>query len=617
MITVVIGHRGTGKTEMMRRLQASLPADSMEFVDLDHEIEMKVGKPLRELFLEHGEAYFREMERQLFLETLQKSPKNMYLVVGAGFDVKVFPETVRILWVRRKTDLDGRIFLNRPRLDPELPPLEEFLKRARVREENYAKAADEVYLMPEGLFENHHVVLGIEKAILTHTTRDIGGCLTLPSSLQEKPRRWELFKDRFVDKKIELFELRDDFLNADFIQTALQEMPNERFLFSFRKVQDRNDFWHSKEWANILAKATWIDWPLELGSPQEVIMRVPREKLIISCHEMNEFEALQSYENLAAHLKFAPLVKSFSELWTYHQWQKALPSQRSFLPRSEKGRWAWYRLLQKGQQLINFWRDGESNPGAAVEDQPSLFQWLMSSSRAVNFAAVLGAPVEHSFTPIEHAEFFHKRNLPVLVVHIERDEWDEALPILQKLGLQYAAVTSPHKEAAAKWCGHKDFFALNTLYFDKKNKHWLGTSTDEIGFLELIDGVGMIAPLQKEIFVWGGGGTLGMIQKALPQASYFSSRQGSARAQAAHLRDEDLENVKPKILIWAAPRGVETLLPPKEWDPVMVYDLNYKEDSMGREYAQACGANYQSGLTMFIAQAQQQRVFWQKCEDGL
>lgn len=614
MITVAIGHRGTGKTELMKRLQVSSShsnahgAPDVEFVDLDHEIEMKIGKTIMELFLEHGEAYFRELERQLFLETLQKPYKNMYLVVGAGFDVSVIPQTVRTLWVRRKTDLDGRIFLNRPRLNPEMSPLEEFLKRAKVREDNYAKAADEVYLMPEGLFENHHVVLGIEKDILTHTMSNIGGAITLLPSLPDKPLRWQLFKDRFAAKNIELFELRDDFLSPDFIQKVLSEMPTERFLFSFREVRDRQEFWQSPEWQNILAQALWIDWPLELGGPEEVMNRVPREKLIISCHDMNEFEALQSYENLAAQLKFAPMVKSFSELWVYHQWQKAVPTRRSFLPRSTNSRWAWYRLLQKGRQLINFWRDGEGSAG----DQPSLFQWLMTPQKPERFAAVLGSPVEHSFTPIEHAEFFQKRQAPVFAVDIEREEWDEALPILQKLGLQYAAVTAPHKEAAAKWCGSKDLFALNTLYFDKNKNQWLGTSTDDAGFLELIDGVGMIAPLQKEIFVWGGGGTLGMIQKALPHASYFSSRQGAARAGS-----EDLEGVKPKILIWAAPRTPETVFPPKEWDPAMVYDLNYKEDSMGREYAQACGANYQSGLTMFIAQAQLQRVFWQKCEDDL
>lgn len=606
MITVVIGHRGTGKTELMKRLQVSVSADSTEFIDLDHEVETKIGKSIMELFLEHGEPYFRELERQMFLEILQKPHKEMYLVVGAGFDVSVIPDTVRTLWVRRETDMDGRIFLNRPRLNPELSPLEEFLKRAEIREKNYAAKADEVYLMPEGLFENHHYVLGIEKAILTHALHDIGGGITLLPSI-ELPHRWELFKSRYAHKGVELFELRDDFLSAEFIQKVILEMPNESLLYSFRSVQDRTAFWESDEWKNISAKAAWIDWPLELGNPEEILARVPREKLIISCHDYKQFQELQSFENLAAHLKFAPVIQHFSELWQCHEWQRAEASHRSFLPRSTNGRWAWYRLLQKGHQLINFWRDGEGSAG----DQPSLFQWMLTPRKPAKFAAVLGAPVQHSFTPIEHSEFFHKRNIPVFAIHIERSEWDQAMPILEKLGLHYAAVTAPHKEGAAKWSKHPELIALNTLFFDEKNKAWMGTSTDDAGFLELIEGVGMIAPLQKEIFVWGGGGTLSMIQKALPHASYFSSRTGEPREGS-----EDARGLKPKIVIWAAPRGADTVLPPKEWDPVMVYDLNYKEDSMGREYAQASGANYQTGLTMFIAQAQWQRTFWQRCEEN-
>ncbi|MGZ3749621.1 MAG: shikimate kinase, partial [Pseudobdellovibrionaceae bacterium] len=112
----------------------------------------------------------------------------------------------------------------------------------------------------------------------------------------------------------------------------------------------------------------------------------------------------------------------------------------------------------------------------------------------------------------------------------------------------------------------------------------------------------------------GGGGTLEMLQKALPNARYFSSRNGKLRGSE---NDEEQNNLRPKIVIWAAPRSDETLMPSDSWQPLMVYDLNYKEDSMGREYAQKCGANYQSGLVMFKAQAQGQRLFWSRCEEKL
>ncbi len=96
----------------------------------------------------------------------------------------------------------------------------------------------------------------------------------------------------------------------------------------------------------------------------------------------------------------------------------------------------------------------------------------------------------------------------------------------------------------------------------------------------------------------------------MPHASYFSSRTGEPRPGS-----EDAVNLQPKIVIWAAPRAPETKMPPRAWDPAMVFDLNYKEDSLGREYAQSCGANYQSGLVMFTTQAQGQRLFWRQCEE--
>ncbi|MBV2169851.1 MAG: shikimate synthase [Bdellovibrio sp.] len=606
MITAVVGHRGTGKTELMMRLQLYLRDVSVELIDLDAEIEKKIGKTIPELFLEHGETYFRELERQLFLETLQKPHDEMYLVLGAGFDLAVIPESVRVLWVKRRTDLDGRIFLNRPRLNPEMSPLEEFIKRAEVREQNYRHRADEVYLMPEGLFENHHQAMAIEKALLTHTLHDVGGALTVLPDVFLTERRWELFKERYSHKGISLIELRDDLLSEEQIQRILNEMPSECFVYSFREEREWDLFWNQERTIELLNKVAWVDWPWELGSPERVLTHVPKEKLILSLHDQTYLKEWQKFEDQVAHMKYAPEVQSFSELEAGHQWQRASSAKRSFLPRSKQSLWAWYRLYQKGKQFINFWKED----GGSAGDQPSLWWWLMTPNKTAHFAAVLGDPVYHSFTPLEHSDFFHKKRMPVFAITVRREEWVEALPLLKNLGLTHAAVTAPHKENAAKLCQHPELKAVNTLYWNEAQGIWQGTSTDDQGFLELIEGVGMIAPLQKEIFVWGGGGTLEMIQKALPHASCFSSRTGVPRAGSAGALE-----LEPKIVIWAAPRSPETVMPPLEWRPTMVFDLNYKEDSQGREYAQKCGANYQSGLVMFIAQAQGQRVFWRQCEE--
>lgn len=601
MKTLIVGHRGTGKSVLAQRMGFYFRDQGSEFVDLDLEIENKIGKTIRELFLEHGEPYFREMERQVFLETLQRIKDNSYMVAGAGFDLSIVPEGVRVLWVRRRTDADGRIFLDRPRLEPDLPPLEEFKKRAALREQTYSENADEVYLMPEGVMEHHHRAQAVEKSLLSYSAKNIGGVVTLTADLFRKEFRWELFKSRLQMRGISYFELRDDILTLDQIFRVMSEMASENFVLSLRKPTSLQELQESPVGLQILAKATWVDWALEIGAPDLLWSLVPGTQVIISSHH-GEISDLEQYKTQAGHLKWAPLVTTFSDLEKFHQWQQQDPARRSFLPRSFQGRWAWYRLYMKNRQVLNFWREGE---GSAL-DQPSTFEWLMAEAAPVHFAAVLGDPVYHSYTPIEHSDYFAKKNVPVYAITVARDEWNQALPILQKLGLKWAAVTSPHKENAAALCQsvHK---ALNTIYHD--GQRWLGASTDEAGFLELTEGVGMIAQLQSEIFVWGGGGTLGMLQEALPQATYFSAR-------TSLLRESSQDSLlKPKVLVWAAPRTAETQFPPEDWHPSLVLDLNYKEDSMGREYAQRLGVNYASGLVMFTAQAREQRVFWNQCEE--
>jgi Shikimate 5-dehydrogenase len=600
MISLLVGHRGTGKTQLIERMRFYWRDAAVDFIDLDDQIEKKIGKTIRDLFFEHGESYFRELERQLFLEILQSATRRTVIVAGAGFDLSVVPETVHVLWLRRKTDDDGRIFLNRPRLEPDMHPLEEFKARALVREQRYRTLSHQEYLMPEGVFENKHFAQTTEKNILSAQYKDVGGCLTILPEVFKSDFAWQLFKSRWHQKGIEHFELRDDLLSLEQMRKAVGDFTGEKFIYSFRKKPD-GELLIAEEALVIAEKAALVDWPLEWGRLEIIQGLIPREKLVLSLHSTltslsEDLKHLSFLEDEVGHVKYAPEVSTYSELLQLHHWQEKKPNARSVLPRSPRGRWAWYRLLQKGQQLINFIKEGE---GSAY-DQPSLFEWLTTPAKAKRFAAVLGDPVYHSFTPLEHSDFFHKRNIPVWAVQITREEWSSAIQVLKELGLSFAAVTAPHKENAAQLCGSKD--PVNTLYWDKTQ--WRGASTDEAGFLELTEGIGMIAPLQKEVAVWGGQGTLPMMKHSIPHASFYSSRTGKMRDGITH------EEVPPKVLIWAAPRGSGTILPPKEWEPSLVLDLNYKEDSMGREYAQLCGANYTSGLVMFLAQAREQRVFW-------
>ena len=76
---VLVGLMGAGKTSVGRRLADKL---GLAFVDADHEIELAAGKPIKDIFAEHGEAYFREGERRVIQRLLGNGAQ--VLATGGG-----------------------------------------------------------------------------------------------------------------------------------------------------------------------------------------------------------------------------------------------------------------------------------------------------------------------------------------------------------------------------------------------------------------------------------------------------------------------------------------------------------------------------------------------------
>jgi shikimate kinase len=76
---VLVGLMGAGKTSVGRRLADKL---GIPFVDADHEIEAAAGKPIKEIFADHGEPYFREGERRVIQRLLGNGAQ--VLATGGG-----------------------------------------------------------------------------------------------------------------------------------------------------------------------------------------------------------------------------------------------------------------------------------------------------------------------------------------------------------------------------------------------------------------------------------------------------------------------------------------------------------------------------------------------------
>lgn len=80
---VLIGLMGAGKTAVGRRLASWL---DLPFTDADSEIEEAAGQTIKEIFAEHGEAYFRTGERKVIARLLDSGPQVLATGGGAYMD---------------------------------------------------------------------------------------------------------------------------------------------------------------------------------------------------------------------------------------------------------------------------------------------------------------------------------------------------------------------------------------------------------------------------------------------------------------------------------------------------------------------------------------------------
>lgn len=572
MIYLIVGQRGTGKTHLARKFAPG------PVIDLDESILSRTGRDAGDWISKDGEKRFREVEketlRELMMAEYSTSP---WIVLGAGFELDAFDwsgfEFEMIHW-RRVTDAWGRIFTDRPRLNAAVDPLTEYLERYPAREERYRQFADWILEWPEG---EHLNAVSCAGELLAGQVKPHSGIYTLRASDRE---RSEIILGRFVHFGFRAFELRTDLLSPADLSFWIQNLPADRILFAERGekalLQGRKFF------------AT--DWALEWGAP-------PAGYSIWSNHGGNP-EAFPKNDP-TVHLKWSPLIESFAELEAGYLWQQQAPAKRSFLPRSTDGRWTWFRLWMKSRQLLNFVREAEN---AEAPDQPGFLEFI-NHGAGEKFAAVLGDPVTHSWTPGTQAEFFRKRQMPVFRIQVLEDEWENALPILQRMGLVAAAVTSPLKLKAFAICSELTDEAarlrsVNTLWLSAQG--WVGHNTDEAGLRESLQTQKLMAD-GRPVRIYGGGGTLSMLQSLFPAAMQISLRTQAARPGSPVAEGGGL-------FIWAA--GPRDESPSFAVQPEIVLDLNYRADSQARAFALAKGARFIDGSQMFLAQAEAQRQFW-------
>jgi shikimate kinase len=100
MNIVLIGYRGSGKSSIGKKLAAEL---WMEFIDTDELIAKRAGKTIREIFTQHGEEHFRDLEEQAVAEAAARD--NTVIAAGGGVvlraaNVVALKKNGKIIWLQ-------------------------------------------------------------------------------------------------------------------------------------------------------------------------------------------------------------------------------------------------------------------------------------------------------------------------------------------------------------------------------------------------------------------------------------------------------------------------------------------------------------------------------------
>ena len=151
---ILIGMMGSGKTTVGAELSRYLP--DFQYADIDEEIEKSTQKKISEIFLRHGEAFFRMLES----EKIKKFCKEQKFIISAGGGAfekeenrKIMLETSHVIYLKATpdeiyeriknetfmTDKNGSAGRKRPLLKKNFS-VEKIASIMKLREKNYRKA---------------------------------------------------------------------------------------------------------------------------------------------------------------------------------------------------------------------------------------------------------------------------------------------------------------------------------------------------------------------------------------------------------------------------------------------------------------------------------------------
>ena len=160
------GFMGTGKSTVGRELARLM---GRKFVDTDHAIEQRVGLSVSDIFAQHGEAFFRECEKELAIELAG----TMNRIVATGGGTLLDPEVRRVF---SATGLIICLFTQREQL---VQRLERTDKRPTLRGDSVARKVDDLLAKRKAVYDTISIRVDTTHLTPTEAARKIHDLLKI------------------------------------------------------------------------------------------------------------------------------------------------------------------------------------------------------------------------------------------------------------------------------------------------------------------------------------------------------------------------------------------------------------------------------------------------------
>ena len=238
---------------------------------------------------------------------------------------------------------------------------------------------------------------------------------------------------------------------------------------------------------------------------------------------------------------------------------------------------------------------------------------------------VLGAPLEHSLSPVMHNAGFAEMGRDAVYLPLEARDVDDFITFANAMQVRGVSVTSPFKEEMAARLSEKDDLtrrvgAVNTVKTDDDG--WRGLNTDVPGFLEPLVARTRLSGCRAAVLGAGGaarGVAVALASQGASVAVY--ARNAEKASRIAQLADGTAGPLPPPagswdLLVNTTPVGTyphtdASPMPGGPFDGRVVYDLVYNPRlTRFLAEASAAGCDTIDGLGMLVAQAVRQFEWW-------